>query len=295
MELGWCLPDPAGASLRAALVGSMVIWVALAFGPGCAAPTRELVDDSEFARRSEFQLASPIVTADPSGRVFPESVEVRLALGLEGASLHYTLDGSLPNEESPRYEHPLVLRESVVLHGMATAPGFEASDVVRREFRKCGLRVQRVQTQPEPSPPYAGQGPNTISDGIGGSEDFRDGRWLGYQERVIVTLDLGEERSITELAIGCRQDPAAWIFSPARAIVKTSLDGITFHPWVSAGADPEKPPQEATRLFFLALDGPQRRARWVSFELTPLHPLPRSHPGYPDGRGWIFLDEILVY
>lgn len=59
------------------------------------------------------RLATPQI--EPNGGIFPYPVEIRLKAQSAGQRLHYTLDGSVPGEHSPRYTSPFTLDKSMEL------------------------------------------------------------------------------------------------------------------------------------------------------------------------------------
>lgn len=67
----------------------------------------------------------------------------------------------------------------------------------------------------------------TIVDGKRGSIDFQDKRWLGFNgDDVVVTLDLGEIKTVQEVLIGFLQQQGSWIFLPKAVRVFASSDSV---------------------------------------------------------------------
>jgi uncharacterized repeat protein (TIGR03806 family) len=73
-------------------------------------------------------------TISPAGGVFTDSVIVTIADTTSGASIYYTLDGTVPTTNSPVYTGPLTLTNSVLLQALAGAPGMVNSSVVTASF-----------------------------------------------------------------------------------------------------------------------------------------------------------------
>jgi hypothetical protein len=63
----------------------------------------------------------------PRGADFKGPVEVKLSQPEPGASIHYTLDGSVPTKSDPVYEKPLKLNGPTVLRTRAFKAGFTKS------------------------------------------------------------------------------------------------------------------------------------------------------------------------
>ncbi len=68
--------------------------------------------------------------------LFPESAEVRMFSRTDGASIHYTLDGSEPTEASPLYTQPFQVSQSCVLKATAFKEGLPPSPVTTRTAHK---------------------------------------------------------------------------------------------------------------------------------------------------------------
>ena len=256
---------------------------------GCVVTDGKSEDWSRFARPSEFQLATPTIAAAPASRILSEPTSLQLILDREGTDLHYTWDGSTPTQDSPRYVAPLERRIGGELKVVAFGAGFRPSAVARAQFVSPGHVLSDVHIEPDPSAPYVGSGTKTLLDGVAGSADFRDRRWLGFQSAVTVTIDLGEKVKVTRVLVGTREDPSSWIFFPKSLAVEVSATGDHYEPWATL----EEPP-EATPLHFLTVRGDECAARWLRIEISPPEQLPEHHPGYPDGKPWLFLDEIIV-
>jgi uncharacterized repeat protein (TIGR03806 family) len=77
-------------------------------------------------------LAPPVMS--PRGGQFAQGVEVTLSQGEPGASIHYTLDGSVPTRSDPLYEKPINVTGPTVLRAKAFKPGFTRSVTVQGTF-----------------------------------------------------------------------------------------------------------------------------------------------------------------
>ncbi len=76
---------------------------------------------------------APVVVPDPLGGIYLDAVDVSLFSGEPGV-IHYTLDGTMPDESSPVYETPLPVEETTVLSFYAQDLAGNASSVISEEF-----------------------------------------------------------------------------------------------------------------------------------------------------------------
>lgn len=77
-------------------------------------------------------LAPPEIS--PHGGSFDASSKIMLHHSDPGAVIHYTLDGSAPNNSDPVYKEPLKLTGSAVVRARAYKPGFTRSIVSQEVF-----------------------------------------------------------------------------------------------------------------------------------------------------------------
>lgn len=70
----------------------------------------------------------------PDGAEFFDPITVTLTSPLEGAVLHYTLDGSEPTAQSPRYDKPLTLKDTTMLRAAIVRNGTRFGAAVSAEF-----------------------------------------------------------------------------------------------------------------------------------------------------------------
>ncbi len=149
-----------------------------------------------------------------------------------------------------------------------------------------------VELAQPPHPRYPGGGPSTLVDGLVGSRDFSDGRWLGFQgEALDAVVDLGESRRIAGIGLGCLQNQGPWIFFPATVEFWVSEDGES---WELAGRrqSPATPdPAVRARTFTTTVQA--EAVRYVRVVAEGVNPLPDWHPG-AGNPAWVFADEIIV-
>lgn len=83
---------------------------------------------------AEYILELAVVRFAPPGGIFtgPQRVEL---LGPEGATVHFTADGSPPDELSSLYTEPIVVDESTTLQARAYRPGWRPSAAASARYR----------------------------------------------------------------------------------------------------------------------------------------------------------------
>ena len=94
------------------------------------------------------QVATPAIS--PAGGEYESSVTVSIACATEGATIHYTLDGTTPTTASAKYSAALTLTESATLKAVAVKEGnYTASQVASATYT---ITQPVVEPEPEPEP-----------------------------------------------------------------------------------------------------------------------------------------------
>ena len=78
------------------------------------------------------KVTNPVFTP-AAGAIFA-GTGVTLACTTEGATIHYTIDGTEPTAESTLYTEPIVINEATTVKAIAVKDGMEASSVVTAEY-----------------------------------------------------------------------------------------------------------------------------------------------------------------
>ncbi len=75
-----------------------------------------------------------IPTFTPAAGTYYEAQTVSIACATEGATIHYTLDGSNPTEASPVYSTPLTISETTTVKAIAMKDGYDNSAVAEATY-----------------------------------------------------------------------------------------------------------------------------------------------------------------
>jgi predicted alpha-1,2-mannosidase len=240
--------------------------------------------------REESILPTPYLVSGDAR--FRTSTKVALGSQVNGARIHYTLDGTEPTAASPAYEGPFEVDRTTVVKFRAVKDGLPPSLVSEVELRH---RPQdwRLALATSYRPHYSAGGDGALVDGLRGTDDFRSGAWQGYEEVDLGgVVDLGHEQALRKVGAGFLQDVAWWIFLPPSVTFETSRDGTRFEPLGTVDAD--IPPDRWDRLTRdFTLDARGTRARYLRVTAKNIGRCPPGHPG-AGGKAFLFTDEILI-
>ena len=143
-----------------------------------------------------------------------------------------------------------------------------------------------------PNPNYPGNGPASLTDGRLGSQDIRDGRWLGFQgEDVQVVIDLGSPTPVAQVAVDVLQVQRSWIFFPKRVAFAVSNDGERWRTVREVPVAPTRDSAPVVRQLQTRVEGPPVRYLRVDLQSFGGNPDWHAAPGEPP---WLFVDEIIV-
>ncbi|TKJ37906.1 beta-N-acetylhexosaminidase [candidate division LCP-89 bacterium B3_LCP] len=225
-------------------------------------------------------------------------VEVTITSGEADMAVHYTVsrfyeDSCIPSESSPKYFKPLSIDKPAVIKAASFRDGKmtgEAAECVVNMHKAFGKKVEIVHPF---SSKYSGIGNLTLTNGIFGTHNFRDGQWLGFEgvdfEAVV---DLGNVIGIEKITTNFLQNASSWIFLPRQINFYISSDGVEYTLEGSAESL-ISPKDERSLIIPLSAEFDKIEGRYVKIHATNRGTCPDWHPG-AGGKSWVFIDEIVV-
>ena len=239
---------------------------------------------SDFATA---KLVAPKV--DFTSSFFDKQTLVDVSYNLSDTKLFYQFDDTAPQLIT---DGQVAITESGKLTVYAQKEGWEDSPIVEQVFIKVtenSIKQSKLKYGPKGS--YTGNGVSTLFDLNKGSENFRDGQWLGFAgDDLIVDVELNQSREISSVFVSTLDDIGQWIFPPTQVEV-----------W--GGNDPNS----LTKLQELSLRKPEESEpqhmiiHELAFETTKLKHIRVRVKNYGDlpewhqGKGtpaWLFIDEV---
>ena len=240
----------------------------------------------------EYQLSKPIIQVK-KGELFKKKALVSVDFRLADTELRYTTDGSEPRATSSLYKKSIRIKSSSTFKVKAFKNGFIPSETVTTKLVQLGAKIENAMIRPEPSKSYAGNGAATLTDQKAGSLNFRDGNWLGYNKGpIVITLDLGKNKTVNEVIISTLTSAGAWIMPPTSIVVRRSLDGAHFR--VDKEIDiPVFQQNDPSGKVYYNISPSGFKSRYIELTINSLSTLPDWHPG-KGNAAWVFLDEIII-
>lgn len=218
--------------------------------------------------------------------VFYDNLDVSISHPNKDAKIYYSLNGGYFVE----YIAPFTIDKTTDIKAYAQV-GNEKSYIVEGSFKKIAAG-RKIAIKNAYSNQYDAGGDIALIDLQRGNDNFRVGMWQGYHGvDVDVTIDLGEQTSITRLAGSFLQDQDSWIFMPEKVEFFVSDDGKNFK---SVGVVENEVAQDAEDAVIQELEIRKRlNARYVRMVATSIGTCPDWHVGAGD-KAWIFCDEVVI-
>lgn len=226
------------------------------------------------------------------GAVRTEKEKVYVTLESQGDTpVRYTVDGTLPTEESPIYTSPIEIEGSCVLKAKAFKPGIETK-IFQKEFKSHKAMAKQVTLKSEPHLNYQDGLPDILTDGIRGTQNYRSGDWSGWRGAPFdVVIDMNGEtyNNVTLSAVIVKYDD---IFNPSSITIFTSDDDKEYSQVAQRDFEVEES-TDPNGLKEYNISFEERSARYLRVVAEPLDNLPSWHER-AGSNAFLFVDEIIV-
>ena len=242
---------------------------------------------------------------------FRSSTTIEMSCLSEGATIHFTQNGTEPKITSPVYDKPFKIDRTSRIRAKALKEGYVESETAAADLYDSSINpespVTTVTYLAPPferdyvgeitdglySPKYTAGGAKGLVDGKTGSSDYTDGRWQGFEGKDMeVIIDLGRTMPVWRITAGYLQSLAVWIFHPVQVSFSISTDGKDFRMMEVMDNYPDRSTMtDGVRYFSCLIYG--NPARYVKVKAQSIGLCPVWHHG-AGSRAWLFADEVIV-
>ena len=238
--------------------------------------------------KSAFQVKI-ISDFDPMQKIMVASFTTEV----KNPEIRYTMDGSDPTATSELYKSPIEIQTACTLKATVFQNGKAMSKPIEQKFLKHKAMGCKVSLVNPASPSYPGTGAFTLSNGVEGTINFTDKKWLGFNGTdMIALLEFENPQDINSIKINAIQANPSWIFLPKEVIYEVSSDGINF---TRLGLVKNNiPVGELTKAIYpFLLKKEVKNVKFIRITAKNLGKCPKGHNG--EGQAaWLFVDEIVV-
>lgn len=211
---------------------------------------------------------------------------------LDGANIHYTLDGTKPSANSPKYTGPLTLKENCTFKAAAIRPA-GSSRVYTAEINLNKASLKPIALLQPLKAPYIFNGALNLVDGLTGNANYKTGRWIAfYGNDMEAVIDFKQPTEISSVEIHTCVEKGDWVFDARGFSVAVSDDGKNFTA-VASEDYPVATPDSPNGVLAHKLTFEPRNARYLKVVALSERRIPDWHTG-KGYTGFLFVDEIVV-
>lgn len=234
--------------------------------------------------------APPELSFVPEARSFGSEMSIKIASDIKDSKIYYTLDGTVPDENSRLYSGEIKISETSQITAVAVADGGKKSLPVTSSYHKSKYKVEYKTPYSEK---YPASETYTLTDGVSAAPNFNNGKWQGFNGTdVDVVIDLNGTKSISKVSMSFLRDINSYIFLPESLEFSFSEDGINYtNPVVIKNDVPQNENQAITNLYSFATG--IKMAKYIHIVARNIGTCPKWHKGAGD-KAWLFTDEITV-
>ncbi|MBQ6683449.1 MAG: chitobiase/beta-hexosaminidase C-terminal domain-containing protein [Bacteroidales bacterium] len=237
-------------------------------------------------------IEMPVITKNRDR--FDGPMQVSIHCSTPKAQIHYTLDGSVPNEKSPLYTKPFTIQKSVMVRARAFKKGEAPSFVASQQF--IFDYIVSCTFGHKPNTPYNKNASRALFDGEFGDVNDLSHGWLGFSGHDIkVDLELGTNINLSNVLLRFAHVPDAWVFAPAEVSVSVSSDGNNYSEPIPAliTFNASDPSMNTTQLQAIKVPVNQDNIRFVRITAKPIKRIPDWHRA-KGLNPWMMIDEIEI-
>ncbi|HXB30971.1 MAG TPA: family 20 glycosylhydrolase [Puia sp.] len=141
-------------------------------------------------------------------------------------NIRYTLNGKEPEYHSLIYKSPLVISKSVTLQTALFKEEKRLGKINKQRFTVHSGIGSIINILPNSSDEEISSEYKRLNDGIFGTIEPYDGRWVSFHDSVkTITIDLGKSRNIKNIFIRFMEDQVSDIYLPKKIDFSVSVEG----------------------------------------------------------------------
>ena len=144
--------------------------------------------------------------------VFSKPFALVIKHPIKGVAIRYTTDGSDPDSIKPMlYQPDIIISDNITIKARAYKKGWYGSDIVTTAFNKRNYTPDSISFTMGPG----GVDAKLLIDKGLGSFNFRDGKWVGSQKEMAITMNFAKPVSLNSIRLNCMRRIGNQILFPA--------------------------------------------------------------------------------
>jgi alpha-L-fucosidase len=236
-------------------------------------------------------LAPPDVMFEPDSKSFADSTSFTISSDIKNTKIYYTLNSTIPDENSLRYTGRVNLNRTTEVLAIAISDDGKKSLPIQADYNKA---LYGIEYKLRCDKKYPGSGLYTLVDGVKGSLNFNDGKWQGFHGSDLdVIIDLKKVTKIDSISIDFLRDINSYIFLPKSVEISVSNDKKKFSSLKEIKNEDVDNRDDKTVIKEFKFAPLNVAARYIHIIAKNIGVCPGWHKGAGD-KAWIFSDEITV-
>lgn len=189
----------------------------------------EVQEQRYAAMGMNYHPGADMISFDVSYDSVSKTFNVGIRTELHKGEVYYTIDGTEPTVESPKYTSPIPIRDLTMVRAIAARAGKRISKEVVEQVVGMHKAFGKKVTYNNPlSRAYTGT-LTTLVDGLTGTGSHNDGFYQGLNRKDFdVVIDLGESMHLHGVVGSFLQSIGSWVYLPSEMIVAVSNDGENY-------------------------------------------------------------------
>jgi hypothetical protein len=227
----------------------------------------------------------PVPYFEAESQTFTDNLSIKLGSAV-GGDIYYSVNDN--NEKI--YESPIIITADANISCRIKKEEKWSKQVSANYYKTDNTKSIKIHSTYANQ--YAAAGDKTLIDHLRGGGNYRTGNWQGYREDLIVAIDLGKEKEISTISLGCMQDIKSWIFFPKKVEYYSSVDGkdFTFLGTINTTFS-DNLEGSFINDYTITLDN--TKAQHIKLKAINYGFCPDWHLG-AGGKTWLFVDEIII-
>lgn len=234
------------------------------------------------------KLEKPVVLGDKT--IFENELKVELKGNLRDEKIYYTLNGQDPDSASLLYTTPVIINESTKFKTRSFKKDWYSSDIVERNYSKIKHIIKDVSVKYQPEKSYSGI--EKLINLEKGSTNFKDGKWNGYYEDFVATLDMGDIVDFEGVSANCLEGVSNYIFFPLNLEVYAGNELGSMKRLGELKIPPTDRNRD-TKIRNFKIKFEKTNARYIRIIMKNMKIVPKWHEG-AGAKSWVFIDEIMI-
>jgi len=244
-----------------------------------------------FPRMTAGMLEPPVISG--SELRFSQPLKVTIT-SQPGSEIRYTLDGSDPTQESPRYTAPFAINATTVVKACAFAKDMPPSFIATRKFNYD--YIVSTTFSRKPNTPFNVGTDSILFDSEKGTVDDLSQGWLGFSgDGVVTTVRLAKPIDIEYVTLRFAHAPELWAFAPRQLSVALSTDGTTFVDTLQVSVPVDAASEDARdpRVVEVRVPVDRNGISMLKVDAQSIGTIPAWHRA-KGLKPWLMMDEIEV-